>query len=151
MTLLLRPAELADIGAIVELGSDPAFEAGGGMPFYYRPEVLAEWIEHPAESFLWVAEEGGETIGFLFCKMMHSRWAMLDTFYLAPACRGRGWGRALLEMFLDRLRERGVFYLSALVLEGRGGFEQIAAKLGLEPHGKYSWWGTLLRDFADED
>jgi len=144
MDLVLRPAEPTDIAAIIELGTDPAFAAGGGMPFYYRDEVLKEWIDHPAENTLCVAENEGKVVGFLFCKLMHSRWAMLDTLYLAPVARGRGLGRAMFQAFFEQLKQRGVIYLSTLILKGRTDWEKIAVSQGFEIAETYSWFGKLL-------
>jgi len=144
--LILRRAKTGDIKAIIALGQDPVFEAGGGMPFYYRREVLAEWIRSPRQNILSVAQYDGKKVGFLFCKLMSSRWALLDTFYLAPAFRGQGLGHAMFQAFVKGLKKRGVIYLSTLVAQGHADFKKMARHFGLEESGKYSWHGMLLID-----
>lgn len=59
-----------------------------------------------------VAVEGGELVGFANYLLHASTWSSADTCYLedlfvAPAARGRGAGRALVEALEARAREHG--------------------------------------------
>ncbi|MCA7026277.1 GNAT family N-acetyltransferase, partial [Stenotrophomonas acidaminiphila] len=48
-----------------------------------------------------VAEAGYITLGWCFSVEQGGRFVLLDELYLAPAARGRGWGREALALARD--------------------------------------------------
>ncbi len=140
----VRDAGPEDVDAIVALGrGDEAFRVSEGIQFYEREE-LVEWVGSPRENILCVAVRGREVVGFLYCKVMSWHWAMLDNFYATPAVRGSGVGALMLEALLERLRRRGVAYLTTLVEVGR---DTLAGRLEAWGFGRarsYDWFELLL-------
>jgi ribosomal protein S18 acetylase RimI-like enzyme len=74
---------------------------------------VAEFIEHGHAVFLLVGEgpDGMAEIRFRPSLMTGALDAYLEELYVAPAVRGRGMGRALLEAAMDTARERGAAHM----------------------------------------
>lgn len=90
----------------------------GYLEFYDRPlhpEVTdATWsrLLGAGPMSCLVAVDGGQVVGFADYLLHPSTWSRADSCYLedlfvAPAARGRGAGRALIEALAARARERG--------------------------------------------
>ena len=65
-------------------------------------------LNDPAEPmFAWVAEDGRDLIGLAHCVLHRGTWSIgdfcyLEDLYVAPAARGNGVGRALIEAVYAR-------------------------------------------------
>ena len=124
-TATIRAATPADADALGAL-SGRAWRAT--YPGIVPDPVLDEWIEaapgnwhrafadRPPESQWrpWVAERGGEILGFATTTPAKSEWlpppegaGELTNLYLEPDAIGTGVGRMLYEHAVDDLRERG--------------------------------------------
>ena len=120
----VRPFEQADLGAVMRIWNacvsrgevlyKPLTEA-----YFEKKFILNEGCE--PENLL-VAEEGGEVLGFLHgvapetFKGAKPGCAYLTVMMTDPACRGKGAGKALLQEFRRRMREKGAgtLYISSL-------------------------------------
>lgn len=73
---------------------------------------LAARIERYGASHAWfVAERGGEVVGYAYATAFNERpayrWSASVSVYVAEGARGQGVGRTLYEALFDHLRERG--------------------------------------------
>ena len=139
MTAIIRRATPADIDALFSLGSgEPAFGVSLRIRFYEREE-LAGWITAPEDNILLVLDDGGEVVGFCFCKVMSSHWVYLDNFYVSPSSRGHGHGHLLMQALLDLLRVKKIAYLSTLVAESDPFLAGYFGTCGLVTRMTYVW------------
>ena len=58
-------------------------------------EMLPQGAETP-RNYLLAAESGGETVGELWCDTTEPETVFINDFFVYPACRGHGWGNAML-------------------------------------------------------
>lgn len=140
--MIIRDAEFTDIDAILTLGNDNAFAVSKHISFYERPE-LYEWIAERNNNIMLVAATSEQIAGFLYCKIMSCHWALLDNFYVHPNQRGHGYGRHLLLELNERLRKRGITYLSCLAIDDASLSAQLN-KLGFCRTKSYAWYETFL-------
>jgi GNAT superfamily N-acetyltransferase len=144
MAITVREARLEDAEALYALGrSDTAFVVSDRIPFYEKQE-LEEWIAHPHENVLCVAECGSTLVGFFYCKIMSCHWALLDNFYIAPNTRDGVAGSVLLRALVARLKQRGIDYLTTLVEHDRVALARLMTKYGFRPSKRYDWYEMFL-------
>ncbi len=144
MSAIVRRATGDDVERIYALGTaDRVFEVSPAIHFYEKSE-LEEWVGSPGENVLLVAEESGETVGFLYAKVMSHHWAMLDTFYVAPAWRGRGIAKQMLSFLSEALRQRGLEYISTLCDSSDAELLRHLPRQGFTPRKTYVWHEMFL-------
>lgn len=115
MDTVLRPARESDFGAIVQLLAESNLPDTG--LWHALPNTL-------------VAENNGHVIG-VFAFEQYEQSALLRSYAVAPAWRGRGIGNKLWQELLERARQGGVnsFYLLTNTIAEkaqRAGFERIS-------------------------
>jgi phosphinothricin acetyltransferase len=134
------------------------------ISFEEEPPSVDEMAGRIAKSHLWlVAELDGEVAGYAYAGPFHARsayrWSVEVSVYLGPEARGRGIGKRLLGVLLDRLREMGfVNAFGGVALPNDAsvglfeslGFERIAHwdKAGFKHDAWHDvdWWQLRLRD-----
>jgi len=138
----IRKATAADVEALVPLLADLfSIEAD------FRPDVerqrrgLALLLAAPAQSLVLVAERGGEVVGMVTVQLVVStaegaQSGLLEDMVVAPAARGRGIGRRLLEAAEGWTRERGATRLQLLADRENGPALRFYERMG--------WRGTRL-------
>ena len=57
--------------------------------------MLPQGADTP-RNYLLAAESGGETVGELWCDTTEPETVFINDFFVYPACRGHGWGKAML-------------------------------------------------------
>lgn len=135
-TVILRDLRIGDAGWLIEQhgalyardeGFDESFEA-------LVAEILAAFIRahDPATERGWIAEEGGNRLGSIFCVQSGEPGvAKLRLFLLVPEARGRGLGQRLLDECLGFARAAEYTHLklwtheshrAACALYARNGF-----------------------------
>ena len=76
--------------------------------------IIAEYITHrdPDREAAWIAEQGGQRIGSIFC-MAGKRpdRARLRLFLILPDARGQGLGHRLLDLCMSFAREAGYSHM----------------------------------------
>jgi len=99
-------------------------------------EVLAR--ERPPGSAIFVAELGGEVVGFASVGACREDEAAgeLYAIYLHPSCWNRGIGRALLERAEESLRSSGFTRAILWVMEGNERGERFYRAAGWKPGGR---------------
>lgn len=130
----IRRATQADKEAIRRVHFRAIAETCAG---YYTPEVILLWAgrlrpEKYAEAIeaneFFVAEEGGEVVGFA---ELNPAAAEVQGLYVSPAAGRRGVGRALLRTLEERARAFGLeslgltSSLNAVAFYERAGFESL--------------------------
>ena len=58
-------------------------------------EMLPQGADTP-RNYLLAAESGGETVGELWCDTTEPETVFINDFFVYPACRRHGWGKAML-------------------------------------------------------
>lgn len=133
--ITIRPARLADATALARLSAELGYPSRGG-----EIETRLEQLLGREEEAVLVAETGaGETVGWVHVfsafRLESPAFAELGGLVVAEGCRGRGWGRTLVEAAerwalargLDRMRVRSnvvrerahSFYLGLGFLESK--------------------------------
>ena len=100
----IRPMTLADYEAVMAL---MAGTPGIAMRAADSPEAIGRYLARNPELSL-VAEADEELIGCVFCGH-DGRRGTLHHVVVAPARRGQGIGRALVEQALDGLAALGIY------------------------------------------
>ena len=97
-----------------------------------RIETAHEWL---------VLEDGGRVVGYAYAATFHPRaayrWACEVSVYLARGCERRGGGRALYDVLLARLVERGFRVAIAGMTLPNPGSVALHRAFGFEPVGTY--------------
>lgn len=90
----LRPAELADVEALVELHLSSSRQAMPWLPQLHTREETVWWMSHQVLGRLrvWVAESEGQVVGYAALGP-----GELEQLYVRPGYQGRGVGHLLLE------------------------------------------------------
>jgi GNAT superfamily N-acetyltransferase len=110
MPLTIRPAradELEAAQALVVTGiNDLTTRHGLGPMATVRPPQFQAFSLRDDPDGLWVAEDGGEMLGFAFSWVCGDLWFLAELF-VAPGQQGRGIGSALLKRTLQQADKAG--------------------------------------------
>jgi phosphinothricin acetyltransferase len=101
---------------------------------------MAARIERYGASHAWlVAEREGKVVGYAYATAFNERrayrWSASVSVYIADGARGQGVGRALYEVLLGRLRERGFRMACAGITLPNGASEGLHESLGFQQIG----------------
>lgn len=110
VTNALRPALAADVAGCVTLLRDWIDETPWMPPLWERAAMEAFWSEVFADDTAWVAERGGQLVGFCFRDEDN-----LGALYVAAAMRGGGVGKRLLDQAKAGCEELTVWAFEANV------------------------------------
>jgi ribosomal protein S18 acetylase RimI-like enzyme len=86
-----------------------------GVEEWYATDRIREAVSNPRDR-LFVAEEGGDLVGFAHATLTGEQEGYLLRLYVAPDARRRGVGRELLERVRENLFDYGVDRVYATVL-----------------------------------
>ena len=120
----VRPATRADLGVIA--GIFAHYVTDSVVTFEEEPPPATHWrqlFDRLAEARLpfLVAEAGGAVAGYAYASPWRPkpayRHTVEDSVYLAPACRGRGLGRLLLDALLAACTAAGVRQVIAVIAD----------------------------------
>lgn len=140
-----RNAELADLNKIVAIyNSTIASRMVTADVEEVSVESKVQWFnEHNPEARpLWVVEDhAGQMVGWVSFSSFHERPAYSGTvevsIYLDENCRGKGYGKTILQYCIDNAGKFGVNNLVALI------FLHNEPSLKLFRHFGFEDWGTL--------
>ncbi len=132
----VRQATTDDVGRLT-----PLFDAY--RQFYERPsdfalsgEFLSQRLQR-GESVIFLAEEGGETLGFVQLYPLFSstsarpgRLWLLNDLFVTPAARGRGVGRHLMDRARRLAEETGACGLELATARTNHGAQSLYESLG---------------------
>ncbi|MGW5240616.1 N-acetyltransferase family protein [Monashia sp. NPDC004114] len=103
---------------------------------------MARRIEESARTHAWlVLEDDGQVVGYAYGRPFKERaayrWSCEVSVYLDPAHRGRGGGRELYAVLLDRLAARGYRMAAAGMTQPNEASARLHAAMGFELVGTY--------------
>jgi GNAT superfamily N-acetyltransferase len=144
MTLVIRPAEAADVPAIADLIRGLARFEKLEHDVTLTEEQLAKNLFGPrryAETLL--AEEGGAPVGFAlffhnFSTFLARPGIYLEDLFVVPEQRGRGIGRALLQRIARIAVERDCGRLEWSVLDWNRDAIGFYERLGAKPNSEWT-------------
>jgi GNAT superfamily N-acetyltransferase len=144
MTLLIRPAEAADVPLIAELIRGLARFEKLEHEVTMTEERLAENLfgQHRYAETL-IAEEAGVSVGFAlffhnFSTFLAQPGIYLEDLFVIPEHRGRGIGRALLRQLARVAVERGCGRLEWSVLDWNRDAVDFYERLGARPNSEWT-------------
>lgn len=163
--MILRPASVSDVDALVDLSRASFTDAFGHL---YAPADLAAFLEEHrsrgriAEQVeqpdieVTLAEENGELLGYSTVyfgrgfderpEPQPARPALLSQLYCTRAATGRGIGAALMDDMLQRARARGCDAVQLSVYSENFGAQRFYARYGFEKVADIDFWVGNHRD-----
>jgi len=113
----IRKAKFSDASAIYHLGKKiHELDFSRKLPFHGLSE-MKEFISHPKENILFVAEENDKIIGFIFAKILSHHaggWCMLDNLAVEKHHRHKHIATQLLHALYSELKKKKVWYVQIL-------------------------------------
>lgn len=170
MSVVVRPAEAADAGALAEIYAPSVLQRP--TSFELRAPDAAEMAARLARvtaAWPWfVAEEGAEVLGYCyagpFAEREAYRWSVTTTAYVREGHHRCGIGRAMYARLLDTLRRQGAVRAFAGITLPNDGSVGLHRAVGFEPVGLYpqagfklgrwwdvAWYGLALRHLAPDE
>lgn len=144
MELQFRNADLKDLEKIVEIyNSTIPSRLVTADTENVSVESRIQWFEehHPETRPLWIVEDDHQIIGWVSFSSFHERPAYGGTveisIYLDASCRGKGYGKTILQYCIDNAGKFGVINLVALI------FLHNEPSLKLFRYFGFEDWGTL--------
>jgi len=104
-------------------------------------QALRMFLEHPELGFVWVgASDSGPVAACVVCFAISTSTgtlvAKLDDMYVAPDCRGKGVGSALLSSLVSELRQLGITRIDTSVHFENSGAKRFYERNGFKPLGE---------------
>ncbi|MBW8301593.1 MAG: GNAT family N-acetyltransferase [Hydrogenophaga sp.] len=123
MTVTLRNASAADIAAITGIYADAVMTGTASYelvpPDEDEMKSRFEAITRQGYPYIAAVDPSGEVLGYAYASAFRTRpayrWLVEDSIYLAPAARGRGIGRLLLEELVRRATDLGFRQMVAVI------------------------------------
>lgn len=137
MPITIRLARPADAAELMRLNED--FNGPSGQSLAAMEDALRE----PGPEVVFVAESAGAEglAGFCCCLVKHSFCydvpsAEITEFFVDPACRRQGVGRALLAAALEHCRAGEIYEVTLLTGEDNYPAQSLYQGLGFRPTGE---------------
>ena len=140
MQLIIRPAEKADLAAVVRLHAQPALDDGSVLSLAQAERIFERMGRYP-DYRLYVAVIEGEIVGSYALLVMDNLAhlgapsGVVEDVAVDPAHQGKGVGRAMMRHALERCRSRGCYKLSLSSNLKRERAHAFYESLGFERHG----------------
>jgi ribosomal protein S18 acetylase RimI-like enzyme len=130
----IRQATDDDLAVLRELYTE--FHAEIPPPDYADATLESELAELPPyvrEHVALLAEEGGESIGFVLARLKGARHGFISDLYVRPAARRRGVAEALTHQAVTRLAERSAEVVELEVLTSNADARRVYERWGFAP------------------
>ena len=141
----IRKLKREDINTIRQFGKKFDEYMITDTDLFYAEDEMREWIGKKDNVFL-VAEHDKNIVGFIFCKMISHRWALLDTIYVDPVHRGKGVGTHLFNALHDELKNRKVHYIQTTARLDNRKSRKFWDKHGFNKGKKFMWLDKTICD-----
>jgi GNAT superfamily N-acetyltransferase len=138
--LAIRPAQAADLRAVLTLYAQPAFDDGNVLPLDAAERILERFADYP-DYTLYVVERAGVIVGSFALLVMHNLGhlgapsAIVEDVVVDPALQGEGIGRTMMGFALDLCRDKGCYKLMLSSNAEREHAHAFYGALGFERHG----------------
>ena len=136
----IRPAEKADLPAVMRLYAQPEFNNGSVLPLV-QAEMLFERMQGYPDYHLYVAEMDGQIVGTFALLIMDNLGhlgapsGVVEDVAVDPAWQGQGIGTAMMHWAIDYCRNKGCYKLALSSNLKRGRTHAFYESLGFERHG----------------
>ncbi len=134
MSWTVRTAQVDDLPAVKEIYDEQVRD--GIATFDLEPPPLSYWSDRLAADHVLVAVEDDAVVGYAYAATYRPRPAYDRTrevsVYLSADARGRGVGRGLYDVLLERLRADDVHTVLAVVALPNPGSEALHRGCGFE-------------------
>ncbi len=149
---IVRQATAADAAACAAVYAP--YVTGTAISFETEPPTAAEMAERIDDALAWlVLEDAGRVAGYAYAAPFHGRaayrWACEVSVYLEAGRRRTGGGRALYDVLLPHLTERGYRVAVAGMTLPNDASVGLHAALGFEPVGTYRRIGFKFGTWHD--
>lgn len=141
MSVQIRQATEADLGAVLALYAQPGLDDGHALDVQAAREVFAEFARYPSYR-LWVALDAqGQVSGSYALLIMHNLAhqgtpsAVVEDVVVHPQRHGQGIGRALMNHAMRLAREAGCYKLALSSNIKRASAHAFYQSLGFRKHG----------------
>jgi len=139
MQTRIVPATAADIEAILPLMRRMYLEDGYPFEEAASRSALAALLRDPALGLAWVVRDGETAVGYLVLTYGYSleyrgRDAFIDELFILESHRGRGLGRAAMQLLEAACRDNGVNALHLEVERGKEAATALYRKFEFEDH-----------------
>lgn len=135
-------ATRADLETIYTLGkSSKAFEVSDGESFWDKEE-LAGWIRSASAVFL-VAKENDQIVGFVLGGIEVTK-ATIHNIFVVEQHRGIGISEQLMATCLQKLKQKGVTYVSLLTKTDNNMAKNFFKKTGFKEGYDFTWYSKYL-------
>ena len=142
--MIIEPAARRDLARVVDLLLAQLAEHDIGTPRAGVEAAIAGCFDDPRRAKILVARRGAELIGVAYLSFV---WALehgglsawLEELYVAPAERGHGVGRRLLDAAIDLAVADGCAALDLEVEATHTRVESLYARAGFRRHSRARW------------
>lgn len=151
MSAAIRLARDSDIEAISSLVA--LYWEFENIPSFNRARtatLLSEFMVHPEQGHCWVAEEGGQLVGYLLAVYVFSLehggvMAEIDEFFVVPEKRSLKIGAALLNNATAALAQPGITHIQLQLGQGNSRGQRFYEQHGFEELSEYTLLYKSLR------
>ncbi len=139
LTLRIVPARSREVENLLTIDRS-------AFPWLWRNsrEEFEEYLGTPGVA-LWVAVEGGETVGYVGITQL-SGWAHIDRLAVRADMQGRGYGSQLLSWAMRKLHEAGARYAQLSTQESNERSRSLYSRFGFkQTRGSYKLYGMFVQ------
>ncbi|SMB99490.1 GCN5-related N-acetyltransferase [Hymenobacter roseosalivarius DSM 11622] len=116
MPLTLRPVTPASLATLLPLMAAFYQHFGYDHDTAAQQTLVAEFVAHPEWGALYLLDDAGQAVGYValtygFTFERGGRYALVDELYVKDTVRGRGVGRAALQLLQHQARAAGLVAL----------------------------------------
>jgi phosphinothricin acetyltransferase len=141
MEITVRPAECADLSAMLEIYNDAVLHTTASADLEPRTfESHTVWYqEHKRDGYpvFVAATREGQVVGWSSLSQYRERYGYRftaeDSVYIHPAWRGRGIGKLLIPPLIEAGRAQGLHVLLAGITADNEASLRLHARFGFEP------------------
>ncbi|MGH6861900.1 MAG: GNAT family N-acetyltransferase [Phyllobacterium sp.] len=142
----IRPARPADLATITEIYRDAVLH--GPATYEIDPPDLQEMTKRfeaiTSDGFPYIAaEQEGSVVGYAYASYFRARpaywWSVEDSIYVAPAAKGQGLGKMLIERLIAECAALGFRQFIAVIGDGH----EASASVRLHRKAGFTHSGTI--------
>lgn len=153
----LKRARLEDIPELVNIYME-GYKDLQEYAYTHQDDVTAymQWLFRRDVAGIFLAKVNGKTVGFVasdgnwYSKREGKVVGAIHELVVLPKYRGRGIGRALINMALDYFKEREIAVAELWVGDANYTAIDFYKRMGFEERDKFNYWVRMTRDINHE-